>query len=190
MENTLQIEFKTAFRRRKYQKVELPFTLKDWKHVSTPHCVPSVSAYLIRDVAIISGLCDRSYSRFLVLLAIFWLWRDYVLGIIVSVTTAVTLRSPATNGWIIWLAISAIHRSWYLLTAGASATAPSIKYDTDESWYPVTKAEVWRLDWEVCPLELLLLAYPLYLFKRSPEQVGSHFHPPSVSACGEMGCDY
>ncbi len=54
--------------------------------------------------------------------------------------------------------------------------------DTDESWYPVTEAKYRSMQWweKLLRFELLLFAYPLYLFKRSPEREGaSHFLPSS-----------
>ncbi|MFQ4146349.1 fatty acid desaturase [Chlorogloeopsis sp. ULAP02] len=53
--------------------------------------------------------------------------------------------------------------------------------DDDESWYPVTESQ-----YKTMPLiqklgryYLFLLAYPVYLFKRSPNKSGSHFLPSS-----------
>ncbi len=55
--------------------------------------------------------------------------------------------------------------------------------ETDESWYPVSEAKYDDMKgWEkFLRFDLtLLLAYPLYLFRRSPERPGgSHFHPAS-----------
>ena len=53
--------------------------------------------------------------------------------------------------------------------------------DTDESWYPVTETKYRQMAWyeKLFRFNLLLLAYPLYLFKRSPGKAGSHFLPSS-----------
>ncbi len=53
--------------------------------------------------------------------------------------------------------------------------------DTDESWYPVSKNQYNTMTWaeKLVRFNLLLLAYPLYLFKRSPNRQGSHFLPSS-----------
>jgi omega-3 fatty acid desaturase (delta-15 desaturase) len=53
--------------------------------------------------------------------------------------------------------------------------------DTDESWYPVTESKYQQMPWyeKMMRFYLPLLAYPLYLFKRSPGKKGSHFHPDS-----------
>lgn len=53
--------------------------------------------------------------------------------------------------------------------------------DTDESWYPVTQSKYEQMPWveKLFRFYLLLLAYPLYLFRRSPNKSGSHFLPSS-----------
>lgn len=53
--------------------------------------------------------------------------------------------------------------------------------ETDESWYPSTQSEY---DHMPLPIKLFrfylpLLAYPVYLFRRSPGRKGSHFSPSS-----------
>lgn len=53
--------------------------------------------------------------------------------------------------------------------------------DTDESWYPVTESRYRNMTWveKLARFHLILLLYPLYLFKRSPGKQGSHFMPSS-----------
>jgi omega-3 fatty acid desaturase (delta-15 desaturase) len=54
--------------------------------------------------------------------------------------------------------------------------------DTDESWYPVTETKYHQMSWpeKLVRFYLPLLAYPIYLFKRSPSRAGgSHFLPGS-----------
>ncbi len=53
--------------------------------------------------------------------------------------------------------------------------------ETDESWYPVTQTQYEQMLWyeKLFRFYLPLLAYPIYLFQRSPERKGSHFHPNS-----------
>lgn len=53
--------------------------------------------------------------------------------------------------------------------------------DTDESWYPVTFSKYNQMPWyeKLIRFNLFLLAYPIYLFKRSPGRKGSHFLPDS-----------
>ena len=53
--------------------------------------------------------------------------------------------------------------------------------DTDESWYPVSQAKYEQMPWyeKLFRFYLPLLAYPIYLFKRSSDRKGSHFHPGS-----------
>lgn len=53
--------------------------------------------------------------------------------------------------------------------------------DTDESWYPVSAAKYDQMPWyeKMVRFNLLLLAYPVYLFQRSPDRKGSHFSPES-----------
>ncbi len=53
--------------------------------------------------------------------------------------------------------------------------------DTDESWYPVSATKYTQMPWyeKLFRFNLPLLAYPIYLFKRSPDREGSHFLPSS-----------
>ncbi|MHC5827669.1 MAG: fatty acid desaturase, partial [Nostoc sp.] len=50
-----------------------------------------------------------------------------------------------------------------------------------ESWYPVTESQYKEmpLSQKIVRYYFFLLAYPLYLFKRSPNKEGSHFLPSS-----------
>ncbi|MEQ8957810.1 MAG: fatty acid desaturase, partial [Coleofasciculus sp. C2-GNP5-27] len=51
--------------------------------------------------------------------------------------------------------------------------------ETDESWYPVSQTKYEQMPWyeKLFRYNLPLLAYPIYLFKRSPDREGSHFLP-------------
>ena len=54
--------------------------------------------------------------------------------------------------------------------------------DTDESWYPVSESKYHEMTWpeKLVRFNLPLLAYPIYLFRRSPSRPGgSHFLPGS-----------
>ena len=53
--------------------------------------------------------------------------------------------------------------------------------DTDESWYPVPEATYERMSWaeKFGRFYAPLVAYPIYLFRRSPDRKGSHFSPSS-----------
>ncbi len=53
--------------------------------------------------------------------------------------------------------------------------------DTDESWYPVTETQYYNMAWyeKLARFHLILVVYPLYLFRRSPGKQGSHFLPES-----------
>ena len=53
--------------------------------------------------------------------------------------------------------------------------------DQDESWYPVTQSHYEQMPWsqKLFRFYLPLIAYPLYLFRRSPNKRGSHFLPQS-----------
>lgn len=53
--------------------------------------------------------------------------------------------------------------------------------DRDETWHPLTAAQVAALPWYVRLLRfrLPLLAFPFYLARRSPYRTGSHFRPSS-----------
>ncbi|MUG96788.1 fatty acid desaturase [Scytonema sp. UIC 10036] len=64
------------------------------------------------------------------------------------------------------------HRTHHLNTA---------HLDNDESWYPVSESQYKAMPWEqkIGRYYLFLLAYPVYLFKRSPNKEGSHFSPNS-----------
>ncbi len=54
--------------------------------------------------------------------------------------------------------------------------------DRDETWFPLTRAEVAALPWHVRLLRfrLFLFGLPFYLLRRSPGRAGSHFNPQSA----------
>ena len=170
---------------------ELPFTLQDLKAAIPAYCFqPSTWKslfYFFGDVAIIAGLYGIAYaldSWFF--WPFFWLsagtmfWALFVVGhdcghgsfsrykwlnTLVGHVCHTPILVPF-SGWRI------SHRTHHQNTGNV---------DTDESWYPVTETKYGEMLWieKLIRFDIPLLAYPLYLFKRSPGKKGSHFLPSS-----------
>jgi len=170
---------------------ELPFTLKELKAAIPPHCYqPSALkslSYFILDVVIISGLYAIAHtldSWFF--WPVFWLlagtmfWALFVVGH--DCGHGSFSRYKWLNNLIGHLCHTPIlvpYHGWRISHRTHHQNTGNI--DTDESWYPVTESEYQKMSWieKFARFELVLIAYPLYLFKRSPGKSGNHFDPSS-----------
>jgi len=170
---------------------ELPFTLKELKAAIPPHCSkPSTwksLSYLIRDVTILSGLYAIAHtldSWFF--WPVFWLlggtmfWALFVVGH--DCGHGSFSRYKWLNnliGHICHTPILVPFHGWRISHRTHHQNTGNI--DTDESWYPMTESKYQQMSWieKFARFKLVLLAYPLYLFKRSPGKEGNHFHPSS-----------
>ncbi len=173
------------------QAPELPFTLQDLKAAIPAHCFEPVVwrslSYFVLDVSIIAGLYAIAYtldSWFFY--PLFWLmqgtmfWALFVVGH--DCGHGSFSKSKWLNNLIGHLSHTPIlvpYHGWRISHRTHHANTGNL--DTDESWYPVTESKYNEMDWpeKLVRFGLLLLAYPVYLFMRSPGRKGSHFNPNS-----------
>jgi omega-3 fatty acid desaturase (delta-15 desaturase) len=172
---------------------ELPFTLQDLKAAIPPECfVPSTwksLSYFFLDISIIGGLYAVAHaldSWFF--WPVFWLMQGTMFWALFVVGHDCGHGSFSKYKWLNNLIGHISHtpilvpfHGWRISHRTHHQNTGNI--DTDESWYPVTEKKYRSMT----PLEkflrfefLMLFAYPVYLFKRSPERpTASHFHPDS-----------
>lgn len=178
-------------KRRSKRATDLPFTLKELREAIPADCfIPNVwrsLAYCALDFGIVAGLYAiaaalDSWWFF----PLFWFalgtmfWALFVVGH--DCGHGSFSRSKRLNHFIGHLTHTPIlvpFHGWRISHRTHHANTGNI--DTDESWYPVTKSQYREMQWyeKLMRFYLLLLAYPLYLFKRSPGKSGSHFSPSS-----------
>lgn len=170
---------------------ELPFTLQDLKAAIPAYCFePSVWKslfYFFLDVSIIAGLYAVAY--FLDswwFFPVFWLmlgtmfWALFVVGHDCGHGSFSKLKwLNNLIGHLSHTPILVPYHGWRISHRTHHANTGNI--DTDESWYPVTQSKYEQMHWseKLIRFNLLLIAYPIYLFKRSPGKKGSHFLPSS-----------
>ncbi len=170
---------------------ELPFTLGQLKAAIPAYCFePDLGksfSYLFLDVSVIGILyAVAHYLNSWWFWPAFWLmqgtmfWALFVVGHdcghgsfskkkwlnnLIGHLTHSPILVPF-HGWRI------SHRTHHLNTGNL---------DTDESWYPVSESKYRQMGWaeKFARFDILLLVYPLYLFKRTPGKEGSHFLPSS-----------
>ena len=171
---------------------ELPFTLKDLRAAVPDHCFePAVGrslAYFFLDIGIIAGL----YATVAVIDAwwykpFFWFaqgtmfWALFVIGH--DCGHGSFSRHKWLNHFIGHLSHTPIlvpYHGWRISHRTHHANTGNI--ETDESWYPITESRYKVMTWpeKLLRFYLPLLAYPIYLFRRSPSRpMGSHFLPGS-----------
>ncbi|MEM0979485.1 MAG: fatty acid desaturase [Cyanobacteria bacterium P01_H01_bin.58] len=169
----------------------LPFTLQDLKNAIPDHCfkpsLPRSLAYLVWDFAVITALYALAirFDSWL-LMPVFWLvqgtmfWALFVIGHDCG-HGSFSKRKWLNNlvGHLCHTPILVPYHGWRISHRTHHANTGNI--DTDESWYPVTWSKYSQMPWyeKLIRFNLLLLAYPIYLFKRSPGRKGSHFLPDS-----------
>jgi omega-3 fatty acid desaturase (delta-15 desaturase) len=172
---------------------KLPFTLQDVRSAIPSHCfIPSTAkslSYFARDVAIVSGLYALAYyldSWWFY--PIFWLAQGTMFWALFVVGHDCGHGSFSRHKWLNNL-IGHISHSFILVPFHGWRISHRTHHkntgniEKDESWYPVTENKYDEMQgWEKF-LRFgiaLLVVYPLYLFRRSPEREGgSHFHPNS-----------
>jgi omega-3 fatty acid desaturase (delta-15 desaturase) len=170
---------------------ELPFTLKELKEAIPSHCFqPSVwksLSYFFLDVAIVTGLYAIAHtldSWFF--WPIFWVVQGTMFWALFVVGHDCGHRSFSQYKWLNDLIGHLAHtpilvpfHGWRISHRTHHNNTGSI--DTDESWYPVAESQYREMTWyeKWLRFDLVLLLYPLYLFKRSPGKQGSHFLPNS-----------
>ncbi len=170
---------------------ELPFTLQDLKAAIPPDCFePSVGrslAYFFLDIGLVAGFYAlAAYLDSWFFYPIFWViqgtlfWSLFVVGH--DCGHGSFSKSKWLNNFIGHLSHTPIlvpFHGWRISHRTHHANTGNI--DTDESWYPVSEAKYDQMPWyeKLFRFYLPLLAYPLYLFRRSPNRAGSHFLPSS-----------
>ena len=168
-----------------------PFTLQDVKAAIPPDCFePSVwrsLAYFFLDIGLVAGLYALAATiDTWWFLPIFWaaqgtlFWSLFVVGH--DCGHGSFSKSKRLNNFIGHLCHTPIlvpFHGWRISHRTHHANTGNI--ETDESWYPVTaeKYEQMPSYEKLFRFYLPLLAYPLYLFRRSPNRRGSHFLPQS-----------
>ena len=172
-------------------RADLPFTLGQLKSAIPAYCFEPQTRkslfYFFLDISVIGILYAVAYSLdSWWFWPVFWLmqgtmfWALFVVGH--DCGHGSFSRQKWLNNLIGHLAHTPIlvpfhgwrisHRTHHLNTGNI---------DTDESWYPVTETKYRTMAWyeKLFRFQVLLIAYPLYLFKRSPNKQGSHFLPQS-----------
>ena len=170
---------------------ELPFTLKDLKNAIPDYCFePSTGrslAYFFLDIGIIAGLYGLAYSLdSWLFFPVFWLMQGTMFWALFVVGHDCGHGSFSKHKWLNNLIGHLSHtpilvpfHGWRISHRTHHANTGNI--DTDESWYPVSEDTYNEMGTvgRAIRFNLFLLAYPLYLFKRSPGRKGSHFMPGS-----------
>ena len=170
---------------------ELPFTLKDLKNAIPDYCFePSTGrslAYFFLDIGIIAGLYGLAYSLdSWLFFPVFWLMQGTMFWALFVVGHDCGHGSFSKHKWLNNLIGHLSHtpilvpfHGWRISHRTHHANTGNI--DTDESWYPVSEDAYNEMGTvgRAIRFNLFLLAYPLYLFKRSPGRKGSHFMPGS-----------
>ncbi|ESA35905.1 fatty acid desaturase [Leptolyngbya sp. Heron Island J] len=170
---------------------EIPFTLKDLKDAIPDYCFePSTGrslAYFFLDIGIIAGLYGIAYSlNSWLFFPLFWLMQGTMFWALFVVGHDCGHRSFSKHKWLNNLIGHLSHtpilvpfHGWRISHRTHHANTGNI--DTDESWYPISEKDYNEMDaiGRAIRFNLFLLAYPFYLFKRSPGRKGSHFMPGS-----------
>lgn len=170
---------------------ELPFTLQDLKAAIPSYCFePSIArslAYFFLDIGIIAGLYTIAASlNSWLFFPLFWVlqgtmfWALFVVGHDCGHGSFSKLKwLNNLIGHLAHIPILVPYHGWRISHRTHHANTGNI--DTDESWYPVTESKYAQMPWyeKLFRFYLPLLAYPIYLFKRSPGRKGSHFLPSS-----------
>lgn len=172
-------------------KEELPFTLQDLKAAIPAYCFePSVwksLSYFFLDIGIIAGFYAIAYKLdSWLFFPIFWVlqgtmfWALFVVGHDCGHGSFSKIKwLNNLIGHLCHIPILVPFHGWRISHRTHHANTASL--ETDESWYPVSQSKYERMPWyeKLFRFNLPLLAYPLYLFKRSSDRKGSHFLPSS-----------
>jgi acyl-lipid omega-3 desaturase len=171
---------------------ELPFTLQDLKAAIPAYCFePSIGkslAYFFLDLGIIAGLYAIAHAvNSWLFFPLFWLMQGTMFWALFVVGHDCGHGSFSKLKWLNNLIGHLAHtpilvpfHGWRISHRTHHANTGNL--DTDESWYPVSEAKYEQMPWyeKLFRFYLPLLAYPIYLFRRSPgREGGSHFDPKS-----------
>lgn len=173
-------------------QAELPFSFQELKAAIPPHCfLPSTRrslTYFFWDIFAIGILYATAH-----LLDSWWFWPIFWLGAGTMFWALFVVGHDCGHGSfsrLKWLnnlighlahtPILVPYHGWRISHRTHHQNTGNI--DTDESWYPVTETKYRSMQWyeKLLRFDALLLAYPFYLFGRSPDRDGgSHFLPSS-----------
>jgi acyl-lipid omega-3 desaturase len=171
---------------------DVPFTLQDLKAAIPADCFePSVwksLSYFFLDVGMIAGLYTVAHAlNSWFFFPIFWLmqgtlfWALFVVGHDCGHGSFSKLKwLNSLIGHLSHTPILVPYHGWRISHRTHHANTGNI--DTDESWYPVSQSKYAEMPWyeKLFRFYVPLLAYPIYLFRRSPNRPGgSHFMPSS-----------
>ncbi len=170
---------------------KLPFTLGDLKAAIPSECFqPNLGKslfYFFRDILIISLLyAGAHYLDSWLIMPIFWVMQGTMFWALFVVGHDCGHQSFSKKKWLNDLIghlshtpILVPYHGWRISHRTHHQNTANI--DNDESWYPVTESQyrLMPLVEKIVRFHVFLFAYPLYLFKRSPNKKGSHFVPSS-----------
>jgi acyl-lipid omega-3 desaturase len=170
---------------------DVPFTLQDLRKAIPDYCFePSLwrsLAYFFWDLGIIAGLyAIAAYLNSWWFFPLFWVMQGTMFWALFVVGHDCGHRSFSQYRWLNDLVGHLAHtpilvpfHGWRISHRTHHNNTGNI--DTDESWYPVTQSKYEQMSWpeKLIRFQLPLLAYPIYLFRRSPDRQGSHFNPKS-----------
>ncbi len=169
----------------------LPFTLQDVRGAIPEHCFQSSAwrslSYFFLDIGIIAGLywlaATLNSPWFFPL---FWFMQGTMFWALFVVGHDCGHRSFSKYKWLNDLVGHLSHtpilvpfHGWRISHRTHHANTGNV--DTDESWHPTLESQYDDMpQWaKFIRFYLFLLAYPVYLFRRSPGKEGSHFLPSS-----------
>lgn len=170
---------------------KLPFTLQDLKAAIPAECFePNVVKslyYFFRDVVIVAGLYAlANYLDSWYFWPIFWVMQGTMFWALFVIGHDCGHQSFSKQKWLNDLVGHITHtfilvpyHGWRISHRTHHKNTGSL--ENDESWYPVSESEYDTMPvvQKIGRFYLFLLAYPVYLFKRSPGKEGSHFSPSS-----------
>ncbi|TAE56712.1 MAG: fatty acid desaturase [Nostocales cyanobacterium] len=171
---------------------KLPFTLQDLRNAIPAECFePSVAKslyYFFRDVAIIAGLYALAhYLDSWYFWPVFWVLQGTMFWALFVVGHDCGHQSFSKHKWLNDLVghlshtpILVPYHGWRISHRTHHKNTGSV--ENDESWYPLSESQYRELPFlqKLVRYYLFLpLAYPIYLFQRTPGKGGSHFNPNS-----------
>lgn len=170
---------------------KLPFTLGDVKAAIPAECFqPQLWKslfYFFQDILIIAGLYALAYYLdSWLFFPIFWVMQGTMFWALFVVGHDCGHQSFSRHKWLNDLIghlshtpILVPYHGWRISHRTHHKNTGSL--ENDESWYPISESAYneMNLVQKIGRYYLFLLAYPVYLFKRSPGKTGSHFSPKS-----------
>ncbi|KAJ6432506.1 hypothetical protein OIU84_019693 [Salix udensis] len=170
-----------------------PFKLADIRAAIPKHCWVKnpwrSMSYVVRDVAVVFGLAvAAAYFNNWVVWPLYWFaqgtmfWALFVLGH--DCGHGSFSNNPKLNsvvGHLLHSAILVPYHGWRISHRTHHQNHGHV--ENDESWQPLSEKIYKSLDIVTRTLRFTfpfpMLAYPVYLWSRSPGKKGSHFHPDS-----------